>query len=312
MPSRFHPIEDGLWNDEKFDPKGELPEAPFEERAFFAFLSANTRQRPAGIYRATDGQLAEDTRIPINQVRAYLADLDVRRLIVRDGAWIFVVGYFKRLPKHPHLLRAAESNVRECSSERILRAFFDRYPMVNRWLRDHPAMVGKRSADGVSTFIDQLGVSLFVDTSPRLSGEELERRGTGEELERNGEEEECSDQTAGAIGRHPLPATGEESHESDRAGTEKGLDPTLKAILDECPHLSLVSTPASSGFWDQVLGACEPYPTADGAWLGAKLRQWNQWFESNPSRRSRDRKRLESRLMGWLMRDLEGLARRPW
>jgi hypothetical protein len=111
------------------------------------------------------------------------------------------------------------------------------------------------------------------------------------------------------------PATGEESRPDrtgDRAGNGTSLDPTLKAILDECPHLSLVSTPASSAFWDQVLGACEPYPTADGAWLGAKLRQWNQWFASHKSRRSRTREYLETRLMTWLTKDLEELARRPW
>ena len=127
--------------------------------------------------------------------------------------------------------------------------------------------------------------------------------------------EECSDHTAAAGDRLPPPATGEESRPDrtgDRAGNGKSLDPTLKAILDECPHLSLVKTPASSEFWDQVLGACEPYPTADGAWLGAKLRQWNQYFAARPHKRSRERKYLESRLMGWLTKDLEELARRPW
>ena len=99
---------------------------------------------------------------------------------------------------------------------------------------------------------------------------------------------------------------------ADQASKGNGLDPALKAILDECPQLSLVSMPASSEFWDQVLGACEPYPTADGAWLGAKLRQWNQYFAARPHKRSRERKYLESRLMGWLTKDLEALARRPW
>lgn len=89
------------------------------------------------------------------------------------------------------------------------------------------------------------------------------------------------------------------------------LDPELKKILAECPNLSLVSNGESSEFWDQVLGACEPYPTADGRWLGAKLRQWNHWFVTHPARQSRKRGYLEARLMGWLTKDLEQIARRP-
>lgn len=113
-------------------------------------------------------------------------------------------------------------------------------------------------------------------------------------------EEECGDRTLEAsVSTDSPPPEGENT-----------LDPALKAILADCPNLSLVSNGASSGFWDQVLGACEPYPMADSRWLGTKLRVWDQWFESNPSRRSRDRKRLESRLMAWLSRDLEQLARR--
>lgn len=96
---------------------------------------------------------------------------------------------------------------------------------------------------------------------------------------------------------------------SEPSSANLDLDPDLKKILVECPHLSLISSGQSSEFWDQVLAACEPYPVADGKWLNAKIRSWNHWFTSNPSRKSRDRKKLESRILSWLSKDLERLAR---
>lgn len=107
----------------------------------------------------------------------------------------------------------------------------------------------------------------------------------------------------------PAEVSGERTALPSSANGKHELDENLKRILQDCPHLSLVSTGASSEFWDQVLATCEPYQMANAAWLNAKIRQWNQWFEGNPGRRSRDRKRLESRLLGWLTRDLERLAR---
>ncbi|MFQ5780870.1 MAG: hypothetical protein ACE5HN_08840, partial [Nitrospiria bacterium] len=101
-------------------------------------------------------------------------------------------------------------------------------------------------------------------------------------------------------------APNDESLEAD----SNGLDPNLKMVLEECKHLNLVSTSASSNFWDQVLGACEPYqPRANSAWLFAQIRSWNQWFAGNLSRRSMRRETLESRLFKWLTKDLEKLAR---
>jgi hypothetical protein len=89
-----------------------------------------------------------------------------------------------------------------------------------------------------------------------------------------------------------------------------GLDPKLSTLLSECPQLLLVACPESAAFWDRVFGACEDAKAAD-AWLSAKIRQWDQWFASHPTRRSRDRRKLEARLMGWLGKDLERLARMP-
>ena len=56
MASDYHPLYSTLWNDEK------LEASPFEARGFFAYLCSNNRVRPSGIYRATDAQLAADTK----------------------------------------------------------------------------------------------------------------------------------------------------------------------------------------------------------------------------------------------------------
>lgn len=126
MASDYHPFYSTLWNDEK------LEGACFEGKAFFGYLFTNHRVRPSGIYRATDEQLASDTGVPVRRVHGYLADLHARRLIVRDGAWIFVVSYFKRQPKGDNILRGVESDIKNCSSMAVLRAFFKKYPLHSR------------------------------------------------------------------------------------------------------------------------------------------------------------------------------------
>ena len=87
------------------------------------------------------------------------------------------------------------------------------------------------------------------------------------------------------------------------------LSPGLLSILAECTNLALVSNGDSVPFWSRVLGSCHPYGVDTDQWLGLKLRSWDQWFASNPDRKSLSRKRLETRLMGWLSKDLERLAR---
>jgi uncharacterized phage protein (TIGR02220 family) len=126
MASTYHPFYDTLWNDDK------LEGASFEGKAFFAYLFTNPRVRPSGIYRVTDAQLAADTGLPMPRVRVYLADLHVRALIVRDGAWIFVRSYFKRQPKPPHLVNGVLSDLEMCSSEAILDAFSEKYPVYSQ------------------------------------------------------------------------------------------------------------------------------------------------------------------------------------
>lgn len=127
MAARYHPLYDGLWNDDAFDAQGDLPEASFEERAFFAFLCSNHRLRPSGIYRASDAQLALDATLPVGRVKRYMVALEQRRRIVRDGLWLFVRGYFGRQPKQAALLDAVKSDLAACSSPVIHEAFRAKY-----------------------------------------------------------------------------------------------------------------------------------------------------------------------------------------
>jgi hypothetical protein len=130
MSSRFHPIEDGLWSDPK------LEGASFEEHGFFAFLCSNTRQRPSGIYRATDKQLSADTDLPLSRVQEHIKDLSNRTRIVRDGSWIFVKNYLKRQPHQYRLLKGVQTDLENCDSVLILEAFSEQYPLYSKWSTD--------------------------------------------------------------------------------------------------------------------------------------------------------------------------------
>ena len=137
--SRYHPLYDGLWDDVA------LEGASFEEHGFFVFLCGNRRQRPSGIYRVTDEQLAADTTLPLERVREYLVDLANRHRIVRDGAWIFVRGYFGRQPKQGFLLKGVMADLSECNSSAVLQSFAEKYPLFSKQLTNGRATVGQRS-----------------------------------------------------------------------------------------------------------------------------------------------------------------------
>ncbi len=151
MRSRYHPIEDGLWDDEKFDALGGLPAAGFIERALFVYLCANHRQRPSGIYRATDAQLSAGSRLSEEEVKSHLESMASRGLIVRDGSWLFVPGYLKRQAKHDRLMGAVQSQVRTCGSSIILVSFLRHYPLLHRMLPDGYRTVSQRSTEGQET-----------------------------------------------------------------------------------------------------------------------------------------------------------------
>lgn len=127
----YSPLYHSMWSDEALDG------APFEEKGFFAFLWSHERIRPSGIYRVTDAQLAADTGLHIKRVGEYLRDLAERRRIIRDGAWLFVRGFFARQPKQKFLLRGVERDLAECSSIPVLEAFLAKYPLQQSLVIEH-------------------------------------------------------------------------------------------------------------------------------------------------------------------------------
>lgn len=150
--ARYHPLYDGLWNDDAFEPQGELPAASFEERAFFAFLCSNSRCRPSGIYRASDEQFAIDSYLPAGRVRRHLVSLSHRHRIVRDVSWVFVRGYLSRQPKGERLLLGVKDDLQTCSSGAVLASFIDKYAsnqQLVKWASDRLETI-KRPCNGLA------------------------------------------------------------------------------------------------------------------------------------------------------------------
>lgn len=166
MRSRYHPIEDGLWKDEKFDPdvtKG-LPDASFTERAFFAYLASNDHQRPSGIYRVSDQELSAGSRLALDEVQAHLHSLELRGLIVRDGAWIFLPGYLGRQAKNPRVLSAVESQVKSCTSRKVLLVFANKFPLYNEYLPNGLLTVSEQSLNSQQTGGNEFGAQSSTST----------------------------------------------------------------------------------------------------------------------------------------------------
>jgi uncharacterized phage protein (TIGR02220 family) len=161
----YHPLYDGLWHHE------DLEGAPFEEKAFFIFLWSNPRMRPSGIYRVTDEQLAADAELPVKRVQAYLGDLSRRLRIVRDGAWVFVRGYFARQPKQERLLLGVQSDINSCSSVPILKSFGEKYPVFDKWSTDRLQKVSNPHNDMRSPDTDAVteAVAVAVTDPKKLS-----------------------------------------------------------------------------------------------------------------------------------------------
>src|SRR4029077_17306164 len=154
MGSSYHRFYSGLWNDEDLDV------APFECKGFFAFLCSNDRLRPSGIYRVTDAQLAVDTGLPLARVRGHLSELCRRRRIVRDGAWLFVRGYFNRQPKHQNLLGGVRADLEDCSSPAVLTAWSEKYPLHSQWSADRLSTIAQRSTNGRATVDHPMNLSV--------------------------------------------------------------------------------------------------------------------------------------------------------
>jgi hypothetical protein len=146
----YHPLYDGLWTDERL--------GSFECRAFFAFLFSHPRVRPSGIYRVTDRQLAVDTGLPLRRVRAHLARLESTKRIIRDASFLFVVGYLKRQPRFDRLILSVQRDLSECTSARVLEAFSQKYPHLDKWSRDRLEAISPSvdTLDAVSHLARQL------------------------------------------------------------------------------------------------------------------------------------------------------------
>lgn len=195
VPSRYHPLYDGVWNDDAFDATDQLPAAPFEERAFFVFLFANHRQRPSGIYRVTDQQLAVDTDLDLGIVRSYLVSLATRRRIVRDGSWLFVRGYLARQPNHANMLKAARVTVDECSSEPILMAFSARYPHLKGWVVDRLATLR-----GPAPLMDTASLHIQALTQPSANGHPMVNQPINEFRPQSSTEQSSTEQSRAVNG----------------------------------------------------------------------------------------------------------------
>jgi hypothetical protein len=199
MAARYHPLYDGIWNDDK------LEGAPFEEIGFFIYLFANSRQRPSGIYRVTDQQIASDTRLSLAKVRQYVADLDKRHTIVRDSVWIFVRGYFGRQPKQDALLRAVQKDIDECSSIPILQAFAQKYPHYRQWSADRLKTFTGPSADLGTNRADQS--STEQSRSEQSSGPSSEGRAPSDvTLVTGSNKGQSNSPTTAALKREDAPA----------------------------------------------------------------------------------------------------------
>lgn len=219
----YHPTYGDVWNDERL--------GDFECRAFFVFLFSHHRVRPSGIYRATDEQLAVDTGLPGKRIRAHLGHLAQAGRIVRDGSWIFVVGYLKRQPKGDNLLKGVKADVLSCTSEAVLDAFGAKYQLYRQWSADRRAMVGQRSANGRPT------------VSPTRPAEQLQSRAVTEQLQSS------THGTAGPmVGQPSAPAPGmgdasitpsaAEANPSGHAeaASAAGMDPADVQFILACPE----------------------------------------------------------------------------
>jgi hypothetical protein len=157
--AKFHPLYDGVWADDRL--------GSFEGKSFFIFLFGNARVRPSGIYRATDELLAAETGLSVKRVREHLRRLQAAGRIVRDGSWVFVVGYLKRQPHGERLLSGVHADLDTCTSPTVLKAFGERYPALHRRSSDRLETIKQRSPDLSGKFPPNT-MQLQSNTNPPL------------------------------------------------------------------------------------------------------------------------------------------------
>lgn len=224
MPARYHPLYDGLWSHPRMEG------APFEEYGFFVYLFGNPRQRPSGIYRLTDEQIVADTHLPVRRVRGYLEDLGRRQMIVRDAAWLFVIGYLKRQPKHQRLLDGVQTDIDGCTSVPVLKTFSVKYPHLRQRSDDRLATIDRPSGD--------LCTDLPPQSSTEQSSTEQSRAGHPDATER------------------PLPAA---APVNGLAATFR-VPATIATALNGCRRLGPVKRLREPAYWQAIVRA---YPLPD-------------------------------------------------
>lgn len=258
MASKFHPIYSGVWKDPR------LEGAPFERKAFFAWLFSNDAVRPSGIYRVTDAQAAAETELSIARVRAHFADLAQRGRIIRDGAWVFVQGYLKRQPNGAALLNGARSDVDSCTSVSVLRAFGAKYPLYSRWSVDRLATIERPINENWST--EQCSAVAVQSNTEQCKGG-------------------CGGESASRDGSaHPPASPGKPLF---------AMWPEIEHALNRCRLLGTAQPLRDARWW---LAELEANDTVD---LIAELLKAEAWLVSNPKRGKSDYRRF---LHNWLAR----------
>lgn len=155
----------------------------FDGRALLQYLHANERTRPSGIARVTDDQLAADTDLPLPRVRSALRELGDRGQVLREGAWLWVVEHFGRIPKTRLWLAGARDDVRRCTSAAIVRAWGERYPHHMRWADDRLRELRPTPAPGTTR------AAAPREPAPKPPGNSTTAAAAGRETFRGGEPE---------------------------------------------------------------------------------------------------------------------------
>jgi hypothetical protein len=255
---RYHPLYEGFWSEPK------LEGCPLEEYAFAAYLFSNLRVRPSGIYVVTDLQVAADLRLPVKRVGTYFTDLDRRHFIVRDRAWLFVVGYLARQPKQPFLMRGAEVDVKRCESKRVVTAFGEQYPLLKQWSVNGLATIAKRSGNHLVT--TTVGGSEQRDANADADAEE---RSANHRLT-------VAPGSASATAASPGPLA---------ASPRFRINAVITEALDKCPILGRIALLRDPAWWQAEIRA----NNARGVDYVAEIVKAEAWLRTNPDRAPKTR-----------------------
>ena len=164
------PIYADLWTDEKFEG------GSFTLRSFFAFLLTNPygMKDLSGLYRVSPEQLsvATDSTLTPHEVAEYLNECERRRLVMRDGRWLWIINRFARV-ENPANVRTQINVGRAllaCRSPRLVAAWKYKYaawvPRIEKAL--HQAIEVQGAPEEVD---DVLGLRAIVPDPPPADDE---------------------------------------------------------------------------------------------------------------------------------------------